>query len=400
MAKRGLTAEKASARFARLGCMIKRIRGIAVAVLCAVSVHAELPAYSEITSGLPKVVSGTLHRYKVKSEYLKDDITVDVWTPPAYQPDANEPCPVVYVHDGQNLFDAAFAFANVAWDIDDKVAALVRRGTIETPVVVGISNRGAKNLRANDYFPEQALTYIPSEDRNKTKIFATCAAGFFGDEEAAFVAEELKPLIDRLYHTDTAPSHTFAMGSSMGGLASLYLMCEYPDVFGGAACLSTHWIGSLDLNADYTMNDDPVCATAILAYMDARLPDSDTHKLYLDQGTTGWDAGYLKYEAVARQIAMQHGYSEENASLATYDAQGAGHNEWYWQQRVERPLQFLLDKETLSAETTLTMMLPSDNLYINMLGITYVTDNPCTLPSGVYIHAGRKVMIPCNGQGQ
>lgn len=91
------------------------------------------------------------------------------------------------------------------------------------------------------------------------------------------------------------------------------------------------------------MSDDPVCAKAILAYMNASLPSPATHRLYLDQGTEGWDAAYLPYEATARQIALDHGYSVADGSLMTHDETGAGHNEWFWQQRIVLPLQFLLD---------------------------------------------------------
>lgn len=304
--------------------------------------EAEVPAYREVTSSVPAADAGSLRRFVVSSAQLKGDVTVDIWTPEGYSPRAAKTYPVVYAHDGQNLFDGSYAYADVAWEIDKTAQKLADSREIEAPIVVGINNRGTK--RANDYFPEKALNYIADADRSSTKVFETCAAGFFGDEEAAFVATELKPLVDALYCTDPSRSHTFAMGSSMGGLASLYLLCEYPDVFGGAACLSTHWIGSLDLNEDYTMNDDPVCAAAILAYMEAALPSAATHRLYLDQGTEGWDAGYLAYESVARNIALAKGYSAANGTLETYDASGAGHNEWYWQQRIDRPLKFLLGK--------------------------------------------------------
>lgn len=312
---------------------------------------ADVPAAVEVTGAdVPVPHTGSVRRFVITSENLKDDITVDIWTPEGYD-DGNDGVryPVVYAHDGQNLFDGRLAFAGVAWEIDKAAWRLASDGSIEAPVIVGINNRGSKNLRANDYFPEKVIDYIPAADRDKTKIFDTCKDGFMGDEEAAFVATELKPFVDSRYRTDPSRSHTFAMGSSMGGLASLYLMCEYPELFGGAACMSTHWIGSLDLNPDYTMNDDPVCARAILDYMKANLPSPADHRLYLDQGTTGWDAGYLGYEQTARQIAIDAGYSVENGTLGVYDAAGAGHNEWYWQQRVWRPLQFLLDRKRLES---------------------------------------------------
>ena len=142
------------------------------------------------------------------------------------------------------------------------------------------------------------------------------------------------------------------------------------------------------------MNDDPVCARAILAYADANLPPSETHKLYLDQGTTGWDAGYLAYEQAARQIVKAHGYSEAEGTLMTYDAVGAGHNEWYWQQRAEKPLGFLLDKDALSARAE-PVLCPSEagNVFVSLLGVRYCTDDAARLIPGIYIHNHRKVVV-------
>lgn len=303
----------------------------------------QLPVYHEITTGnLPQGHPGKVRRYSVHSAELNDDMIVDVWTPEGYDENADKYYPAIYVHDGQNLFDSSFAFAGVAWEIDSRLQQLADNGKAKAAIAVGIANRGAAGLRPSDYFPEKALNHISAEERSATKIFETCRAGFYGDEHAAFVAKELKPLVDYLYRTNPDRDCTFAMGSSMGALASLYLMCEYPDIFGGAAALSTHWIGSLDLNTDYTMNDDPVCAAAVLACFEAGLPNPAGHILYLDCGTTGWDACYRDYENSARRIAAAHGYSEQQGSLMTYDDAGAGHNEWFWQQRIDKPLTFLL----------------------------------------------------------
>lgn len=358
----------------------------------------ELPEYTEEHTDIPKTTHGSIHRYDIHSSILDDNITVDVWIPAAYDKETDKTYPVVYAHDGQNLFDPDFSFAGVAWELDLAVSNLSDNdGISETPIIVGINNRGAKQLRANDYFPEKAVQYIKEEDRDKTWIFNTCATGFYGDKEAGFVVEELKPLIDHIYRTNPTCAHTFAIGSSMGALAALYLMCEYPEVFGGVACMSTHWIGSLNLNSDYTLNDDPVCAAAILEYLDECIPLSSSHYLYLDQGTLGWDAKYLIYEKSARQVALNHGYSIEQGTLATYDAEGAGHNEWFWQQRVEHPLSFLLNKHIGSSNTILPacdrIYEDMDNPYIDIYGRPHAASSIISLPPGLYVRSGEKILI-------
>ncbi|MBD5370845.1 MAG: alpha/beta hydrolase [Bacteroides sp.] len=325
----------------------------------------------------------------VESENLGGKVIVDVWTPAGYDSAAGTRYPVVYAHDGQNLFDASFTFAGVPWGVDKACARLAKDPDFVMPIIVGINNRGSEGMRPSDYFPENALDYISTDRLAETFIFDTCNDIFMGNEEAAFVANELKPLVDSLYSTSSGMSTTFAMGSSMGALASMYLLCEYPEVFGGAACMSTHWIGSLNLNPDYSMNDDEVCATAILQYLSDHIPADGLHRLYMDQGTVGWDAGYLKYEDMAREIVRDKGYTEESGTLAVYDAEGAGHNEWYWQQRVKKPLEFLLSKQAIDnasldgidadRESPL-----SGNVFVDLSGKTHYCGFDILAP-GIYI---------------
>lgn len=362
---------------------MKYILTCLVLINICLPVTASLPEYWELpASQVPFVTDGSVKAYIVKSSPLDDEITVAVWTPDGYYTSADISYPVIYAHDGQNLFDPTFSFAGVAWELDDSTQKLIADNQITAPIIVGIYNRGNKQLRANDYFPEKALNYIPESERDDTYIWETCEKGFFGDEQAEFVVTELKPLVDNLYRTNPDRDHTFALGSSMGGLASLYLMCEYPDVFGGVACLSTHWIGSLKLDTNYNMSDDPVCANAILAYLNANLPSPDSHRLYLDMGTMGWDADNLKYESAARETAIDRGYSAKGGTLYTYDATGAGHNEYFWQIRITIPLSFLLSK---AYPNDIPCIVDEDEkrngVWIGMNGATY-THPP---RAGIYI---------------
>lgn len=354
-----------------------------------------MPEYEIISSPSPVSSYGDITRMVVDSKNLEGKVVVDVWVPAGYDYSSDKRYPVVYAHDGQNLFDASFSFAGVPWGIDKACSLLAGDPDFEMPIVVGINNRGDAGLRPNDYFPENALDYISPDKIEDTFIFETCKDVFLGNEEAAFVANELKPLIDSLYNTAPEAQTTFAIGSSMGALASMYLLCEYPEIFGGAACMSTHWVGSLDLNPDYSMNDDEVCAEAILQYLSEHIPTDGLHRLYMDQGTIGWDAGYLKYEVIAREIVRNKGYTEENGSLYVYDAEGAGHNEWFWQQRVWIPLKFLLSKEAMDVpgiydESTEREITRTENHVYDLLGNKHSTVDFDSLPPGIYIHNRRK----------
>ncbi|MDE6268454.1 MAG: esterase family protein [Muribaculaceae bacterium] len=372
---------------------LRRAVAVVAWMMLTLNAFGQLPAYVMAPAdATPKPGFGSLSRYTVTSESLGADIVVDVWLPEGYGSSEAVRYPVIYAQDGQNLFDPDYTFAGVAWELDQTCDRLYASGDIDIqPIIVGINNRGSEGLRPSDYFPEKSLEYIPESEMPYTHIYTTCGGAFLGDEYARFVAEELKPMIDALYRTNPAPSRTFAMGSSMGALASLYLMCEYPETFGGAACLSTHWIGSLDLNPDYSMNDDEVCATAILDYLRDALPSAGSHRLYLDQGTTGWDASYLVYEAEARRIARAHGYSESEGSLLIYDAKGAGHNEWFWQQRVDRPLRFLLSFRNSALSDVIFDNAADCRRVYDLNGNVFSLDAMVSLPSGIYIVNGRKV---------
>ena len=389
-----------ASRLASHGSCLRAVLIRAAVVGWALCANAALPKYEVLRGSIPRSEYGDITRYSVRSETLKSDVIVDIWTPKGYDPSSMKRYPVVYAHDGQNLFDSSFSFAGVAWEVDKACIELSSDTDFDMPIIVGINNRGAEGLRPNDYFPENALDNISDSDRDKTFIFQTCNDLFLGNEEAGFVADELKPLVDSLYNTAPGMATTFAMGSSMGALASMYLLCEYPEKFGGAACLSTHWIGSLNLNSDYSMNDDEICANAILQYLSDNLPHDGIHRLYMDQGTEDWDAGYRKYEVIAREIVEDKGYTRENGLLYVYDAKGAGHNEWYWQQRVKIPLKFLLSKtaiKKIEEESDLNDVAVNrketedSGMIYDVKGNSYSPSALESLPEGIYIQDGKKI---------
>jgi predicted alpha/beta superfamily hydrolase len=116
------------------------------------------------------------------------------------------------------------------------------------------------------------------------------------------------------------------MGSSMGGLISLYAICEYPDVFGGAGCVSTHW---------------PVMMKVIQPYLKSELPDPQTHKIYFDHGTVGLDKKYPRHQKKIDGLMREQGFTEgENWITKVYV--GDTHHESCWQARIDVPLTFLL----------------------------------------------------------
>lgn len=311
----------------------KRIIGLITATAVSVTLHGTI--LNEVTTGkLPQGDRGILKRYTAYSPELKGSFTVDILLPDGYDDDGAKRYPVLYMHDGQNLFDPSISYGGVAWEVEQTLGNLIDREIINAPIVVGIHNRESK--RPSDYIPAKPATdYIAAADRDASGMWTLVGNNFNGDAYAAFVAKTLKPAVDGMFRTLSDRDNTFIMGSSMGGLASLYAMCEYPDIFGAAACLSTHWIGNFDPKSH-------IYPTAVLDYMNDHLPDPATHRLYFDRGTVDLDSYYGEWDDKAIALAKDKGYSADGGSLYTFVDDGASHNEAYWAARLDRPLHFLL----------------------------------------------------------
>lgn len=280
---------------------------------------------------------GEIDRRYVYSPQMGETITVDVWTPEGYGDDAGR-YPVIYMHDGQNLFDASTSWNRQSWEMDSVTGELAGRGEISAPVIVGIHSVAA--TRTGDLMPEKALGYIKEIKGEAVRKFLDTAS-VRGDAYAAFIVETLKPMIDSAYRVGAGADSTFVMGSSMGGLMSVYALSEYPEVFGGAGCLSTHWVGTLD--------GDPTFSDAMYAYLSDNLPRDGRHRIYFDHGTTSIDSLYGPSEDRMIALAKGLGYADslsgaEVVTLERFVDEGAGHEERYWAARVARPLRFLLGR--------------------------------------------------------
>jgi predicted alpha/beta superfamily hydrolase len=276
---------------------------------------------------LPEVSVGRIERLPAILSKFVDARPVDVWLPANYSPARRYR--VLYMHDGQMLYDAAKSWNHQAWDVHLTVNRLVSEGRMPDTLVVGIWNNG--KYRHSEYYPEKFLPDLP-ETLRTTFIAQGLQGRPRADAYLRYLVEELKPAIDARYTTRPERDSTFIMGSSMGGLISVYAMNEYPQVFGGAAGLSTHWVGSFEANAALPL--------AAFNYLQRHLADPATHRLYLDHGTTELDALYAPYQAFIDQIVRDRGYSAANSVSRVFE--GTGHNEKAWAARLEIPLLFLM----------------------------------------------------------
>lgn len=267
-------------------------------------------------------VTGTVHTC---AEFASAHVAarrVDVWLPPSYAADPTRRFPVLYMHDGQNLFDPALSYTGIDWDVDGAITRLAAAGEIREAIVVGVWNTPR---RLYEYMPTAPIAdLLPPAGADGMPPPGVDLP--VSDAYLRFLAEELKPFVDAGYRTLPGPADTLVMGSSMGGLISLYALAEYPGVFGAAGGVSTHW---------------PAGEGRVVDWLADHLPAPGSHRLYFDHGDLGLDAEYAPHQARMDAHLRRAGWTEGDdwMSRAFEDAE---HNEAAWQARLEVPLRFLL----------------------------------------------------------
>ncbi|MBK9290228.1 MAG: hypothetical protein IPM52_01125 [Bacteroidetes bacterium] len=274
---------------------------------------------------------GTLHTIlSFPSEYVQSR-RVDIWLPENYNP--RESYAVLYMHDGQNLFNPAVGFHGMIWAVDLALQPLIDEQKVRPTIVVGIWNT---QLRYQEYLPAPAFYSLPNHLREHMKEeHNNPGLQPMSDNYLQFIVQELKPYIDSFFPTLSDYSNTFVMGSSMGGLISSYAIARYPEVFGGAGCVSTHWPLSLHLN-------DMRFSEGYIRWLAENLPaPSAGHRLYFDFGTETIDAFYEIHQAAMDEKLSSLGWTHGD-NWMTFKDEGAPHSETAWRERVHLPLEFLL----------------------------------------------------------
>ena len=284
-------------------------------------------AINQMSNGL-KLSGGKVERYYFNKTSINNR-AIDVWLPENYSTDKKYA--VLYMQDGQMLFDGTQTWNNQEWKLDETLSELMTNGEIKDVIVVGIWN---SSNRYAEYYPEKSLDYLPADI--KTLKTTEMNNDPKADEYLSFIVNDLKPFIDKTYSVNTNQSNTYIGGSSMGGLISWYALCEYPAVFGGAICMSTHWANN-EL-------DSPSIPDSFRKYLLNKMPSPATHVVYFDHGTIGLDANYPQHQALTDTIMLYKGYTSENWKTQIFE--GDDHNETCWANRFNVPARFILKKQT------------------------------------------------------
>jgi hypothetical protein len=285
---------------------------------------------------MPEVSSGKLIRLENFRSKFVNPRNIDVWLPEGY--DAGKKNAVIYMHDGQMLFDSTTTWNKQEWHVDEVITKLHSEGTIKDCIVVAIYSNN--EYRNSEYLPSVALDELMEPTRSYI-VKDLLKNKPLSDNYLKFIVEELKPYIDSTFSTFSDPSNTIIIGSQMGGLISVYAFCKYPAVFGGAGCLSTHWpiIGTGLL---YNMKISDNTARAFRDYLSSGIPRPPRGKIYFDYDSENPDSRCKPYQQLVDTIMKKAGYTSSNwltGEFANYD-----NSERSWSRRLNIPLEFLLGK--------------------------------------------------------
>ncbi|WNJ21361.1 alpha/beta hydrolase-fold protein [Pontibacter sp. G13] len=266
-------------------------------------IRQRIPKWKSDTDIEAGQVTGQIKYHKrITAEGLKER-SLAVWLPPTYGKSKKRSYPVLYMHDGQNLFNPKTAAFGVDWRVDEVADSLIRRGLLQDIIIVGIYNTSDRN---------EEYTTTP-----------------MGKRYRQFVIEKVKPLIDKTYRTLPDAKYTATGGSSAGGLVAFMLAWESPDIFSKAICMSPAFKIQ---NIDY------------VSTVEADSSRKELLEIYVDNGGVGLEKQLQPGIDDMMKALKQHGF-QAGKNLDYQVEPLAKHNEAAWGKRIHRPLQWMFGKE-------------------------------------------------------
>ncbi|GAB4474975.1 MAG: alpha/beta hydrolase-fold protein [Erythrobacter tepidarius] len=256
-----------------------------------------------------------------------------IWLPPGYDT-GNARYPVLYMHDGHNLFEPKNSNFNKIWAADKAMLAAVASGSVEPHIIVGIWAPGRDRYR--QYLPRSAYDAAPPA--LKAQMDAAGGGQIVSDRYLAWIAGPLKTWVDTSFRTRTGRDDTAIVGSSMGGLMSCYAFLERPEVFGRAGCVSSHWPA-----VDPRTTDEGALKALWDRWFAARLGQPDGRRVWFDHGTATLDAYYAPYQQVVDARLVAAGWVK-GRDWESKVFEGAEHEENAWAARLPEIFGWLLAK--------------------------------------------------------
>lgn len=256
-----------------------------------------------------------------KSKFVRNR-GIEIYLPQGY--DSSKVYKVLYMQDGQNLFDQVVAYQHEPLLLHE----CILRNNIHDLIIVGIWNT---EKRFREYLPNEIYKSLRRKDK---KMIRKEYGGIpEGDLYIRFLFEELKPFIEEHYTVSRRAEDCFIGGISMGGLISCYIALKYPEQFSTALCLSTHWPLSV-------IHDRERIPDAYLDILKNYLPSSSNSRFYFDYGTDNIDGWYKKYQLRVDQLFNVEKISSIN-NFSSQEFDGASHAMSDWKKRIDIPIRFL-----------------------------------------------------------
>ena len=281
----------------------------------------EISQSQNYSSGAPGVIraqgaTGDLRLHEFRSRTFRNTRFVRVWLPPGYDDPANvgHQYPVLYLNDGQNLFEAAIAFGGVEWQVDETADRLIREGVVAPMIVVGVDNTGKSRIR--EYMPHRSLQPMMLRVR--------------GASYPKFLMKEVMPFVAGNYRVASGPENTGLGGSSLGALIALYTAAIRPDVFGRLLLESPSlWASNRQM------------------IRESRSVSLWPQRIYLATGTN--EAGREdKNRSMVDDVRELAGIFQRaglnDSRLRIVIDEGASHNEAAWAKRFPEALSFLFGR--------------------------------------------------------
>jgi predicted alpha/beta superfamily hydrolase len=270
--------------------------------------------FNDASRLMPEIhtLTGNIQQHRgFRSKVFANRRDLLVYLPRGYRRSLRRRYPVLYLQDGQNVFDAATAFAHVEWRMDETAQELIRKNLIEPLIIVAIANVGEE--RIHEYTPTRGVIDDQAKRKKRSRGM--------GRQYARFLIDEVKPFIDRTYRTRPEPENTGLGGSSLGGLITLATALWCPDVFQRLIVMSPSiwWDGQ------------------VIVRMVEELPAKLPLRIWLDTGTNepGWERARKLRDAM-----IEKGWRLYD-DLQYLEVEGADHSEGAWAQRVDPALRYL-----------------------------------------------------------
>tara|TARA_B100000989_G_C19483736_1_gene446413 strand:+ start:466 stop:1386 length:921 start_codon:yes stop_codon:yes gene_type:complete len=240
---------------------------------------------------------GELENFVIESDY--DTREIQIYYPNNKIIDSDTL--FIFMNDGEELFNAAESWHNMEWGIDEKIEQMNLNENELNFVIIGIQSAKKGNRffvdetkRYAEYFPKESIPYFDSGFKKRRYQEWVNRNNLYYLE---FLTEDVIPFVENKFDISLNNKNLGIIGASMGGLAALNALIEYPDLFGFAGCISTHWVGIKPL--EYFLlplvgkiDGDDDTANAIISYIEDNITNIDDQKIYFDHGTIGLDSLY------------------------------------------------------------------------------------------------------------